>query len=300
MEVIWYVLLIGSTTYLLWPISQVLSFGLAGAALLWVFIDPVRTRKPPLYRYEYVDEVIPGTGGPKESSKSRDRADRASAEADDDAPADDADTLYTGSGFFIDEQGTFVTNYHLIETPDDELSDGVWMRYEGTDYPVSILAADPRRDLAICSTEVRGTVAAAMREDGEVRLGEKCIAAGFPREQDFTITDGMVSKLSGENSRGGVLQISAPVHPGSSGGPLIDRYGVVIGVVYGGIDKGAVYARTNHIPENVNFAVSLQELTDFLDEEDVDYIVSDDAEHLAEEIIARDAMSYTVSIYVTN
>ncbi len=307
LEALWLAVIVGATMYVLWPISQVLSFGLAAAALLWAMIDPVRTRKPPLYRYEYVNEVV----GDGSSARSRRGAEAdTSREIDPDYPddpdnperteLDDDDALFTGSGFFIDEKGTFVTNYHLIESPDEELSDGVWMRYKGSDYPVEILAADPRRDLAICTTEIKGTAPAAMREDPEVRLGEKCIAAGFPREQDFTITDGMVSKLSGENSRAGVLQISAPVHPGSSGGPLIDRYGAVIGVVYGGIDKGAVYARTNHIPENVNFAVALSELTDFLDEEDVDYLVTDDSVHLREEEIAREAVRFTVSIYVTS
>lgn len=60
------------------------------------------------------------------------------------------------------------------------------------------------------------------------------------------------------------IQISTPVQPGNSGGALADASGSVIGVVVGKLNAGAVARATGDIPQNVNFAVSLQALSDFL------------------------------------
>ena len=78
-------------------------------------------------------------------------------------------------------------------------------------------------------------------------------------------TSGLVSALRGLRDRAGELQITAPVQPGNSGGPLLDRSGLVVGVIRSKLDAlGAVQA-TGDIPQNVNFAIALDVLAGFLE-----------------------------------
>jgi serine protease Do len=73
-----------------------------------------------------------------------------------------------------------------------------------------------------------------------------------------------VSALSGFADHQGRFQMSAPVQPGNSGGPLLDRQGNVVGVVVAKLNAAHLAARTGDIPQNVNFAIKGGEALDFL------------------------------------
>ena len=77
-------------------------------------------------------------------------------------------------------------------------------------------------------------------------------------------TSGNVSALRGLRDAAGEIQITAPVQSGNSGGPLMDASGLVVGVVQAKLDALRVVRATGDIPQNVNFAVSLEVLADFL------------------------------------
>jgi hypothetical protein len=91
---------------------------------------------------------------------------------------------------------------------------------------------------------------------------------GFPLAGSLTssgnFTSGLVSGLRGLRDAAGELQITAPVQPGNSGGPLMDASGLVIGVVQAKLDAIRSAIVTGDIPQNVNFAISLEVLADFL------------------------------------
>jgi len=92
---------------------------------------------------------------------------------------------------------------------------------------------------------------------------------GFPFHglltSDFTVTTGIISSLAGLFNDTRFLQISAPVQPGNSGGPLLDTSGNIVGVVAEKLNALRVAKATGDIPENINFAIKTGALRDFLD-----------------------------------
>jgi S1-C subfamily serine protease len=109
-------------------------------------------------------------------------------------------------------------------------------------------------------------------------------------------TTGMVTAMAGMGDDTRLVQISAPVQPGSSGGPLIDKYGNVVGVIVSKLSAFFVAEVTKDIPQNVNFAIKASIATNFLDSNDVTPNVSAKARELAPEAIAELARLFTVRV----
>ncbi|MBX9698522.1 MAG: serine protease, partial [Acetobacteraceae bacterium] len=135
-------------------------------------------------------------------------------------------------------------------------------------FPASVQASDRGRDLALLA--VRGEVGPALRfrQGPQVRRGEPVVTYGFPLagllSAGPTLTTGDVSALSGLRDNQAHYQISAPVQPGNSGGPLLDLAGNVLGVVTSKLNAQRIAQSTGDIPQNVNFAVKGTEALDFL------------------------------------
>jgi S1-C subfamily serine protease len=108
----------------------------------------------------------------------------------------------------------------------------------------------------------------AFRSGPDLRRGEEVVTYGFPLagllSSGPTLTTGEVSALAGLRDNPRQFQISAPVQPGNSGGPLLDRSGNVVGVVVSKLDAQRVARSTGDIPQNVNFAIRGTEAVDFL------------------------------------
>jgi S1-C subfamily serine protease len=92
------------------------------------------------------------------------------------------------------------------------------------------------------------------------------------------------------------VQISAPVQPGNSGGPLIDRNGAIAGVVVSKIDAAKVFEHTGDIPQNINFAIKTSILKAFLDRNGVNYETETRTLDLASKDVAAQARRYTALI----
>lgn len=136
------------------------------------------------------------------------------------------DTLGIGTGFLVSADGMFVTNYHVIEEADRlvvSLLDG------GRFDQVQLVAADPSSDLALMRFTATGLHPLPVGSDTRMEVGDKVYVMGNPLGMSGTFSDGMVS---GKRPLEGVsmLQISAPISPGSSGGPVMNERGEVIGV----------------------------------------------------------------------
>ena len=195
----------------------------------------------------------------------------------------------SGTAFRI-ASGQFVTNHHVINGCN-------WLTVDGK-LGGRLLASDQTRDLALVSVPNDSGPIASIRTT-RIQLNESITAAGFPLEGAFSgiaITNGTISRLSGLRGDTGEVQISAPVQPGNSGGPLLDTAGNVIGVVSSKLNALKVAGASGDIPQNVNFAINGSSLRAFLDAKNVNYKEVGNERELTGVQIAARASAFTVLI----
>lgn len=165
----------------------------------------------------------------------------------------------SGTGFYI-APTMLVTAAHVIEG-----CSAVAM-IDGT--PLDIMAADSSLDIAVLSGAADAGVWLKLSALEVPKLGEAVTALGYPYytslDQGLTVTSGNVSALRGADGSSNRVMITAPVQPGNSGGPLLNKKGAVIGVVVSRIDDLAVLEETGSLPQNMNFAVPSGPLLTFL------------------------------------
>lgn len=143
--------------------------------------------------------------------------------------------LGSGSGFFIDSDGTAVTNFHVIE-------DAYYAKIktvDGSIYDVTaVLGYDEANDLAILKVDGSGFSYLELADSDAVKNGQKIFCVGSPLGLENTISEGLVSSASRTINGGEYIQITAPISAGSSGGAVLDTNCRVIGVSCGGIESG--------------------------------------------------------------
>ena len=140
----------------------------------------------------------------------------------------------SGTGFFIDQKGHIVTNYHVIEGAQELI---VTMLDESR-WEASIVGVDPNNDLAVIKVDIpdERVKTLSMTDSDEVFVGQKVLALGNPFGLQHTLTTGIISALGrtieAQNGRKieGVLQTDAAINPGNSGGPLLNSEGRVVGI----------------------------------------------------------------------
>jgi S1-C subfamily serine protease len=202
-----------------------------------------------------------------------------------------------GTGFVVSASGHIVTNNHVI----DGCSELKGNLTGEAAMVLRVVSADANNDLALLQPTVTATFKDFARiRDRSFHSGDSVVAIGFPYHglltSDFTVTTGIVSSLSGMRNDTRFLQISAPVQPGNSGGPLFDTSGQIVGVVTGKIPGLRIAALTGDIPENINFAIKTGALRDFLDNSVVPYQTAEPKGELKTPEIAGNARAYTMLI----
>ena len=151
-----------------------------------------------------------------------------------------------GSGFFIDDQGTLATNFHVVEGA------AAVKAILDDDSSVDILAVkdyDASLDLALLQADVHDNHWLELAE-ADVRTGETIYALGSSMGLTGSFSSGIVSTASREIEGVNCVQITAPISTGNSGGPLVDEYGLVVGVNAMTLNEG----------QNLNFAINIKEL----------------------------------------
>jgi S1-C subfamily serine protease len=203
----------------------------------------------------------------------------------------------SGTGFVVSANGHIVTNNHVI----DGCSELKGNLTGEAAMVLRVVSSDATNDLALLQAPSTATFKEFARiRDRSIRSGDSVVAIGFPYHgmlsSDFTVTTGIVSSLSGMRNDSRFLQISAPVQPGNSGGPLFDTTGQVVGVVTGKLDNLRIAVATGNIPENINFAIKTGALRDFLDNSVVPYQTAEPKTELKTTDIAGNARPYTMLI----
>lgn len=169
----------------------------------------------------------------------------------------------SGTGFVVAE-GRVLTNSHVVE----QCTRVSARTADGRQLPAQVTARDAALDLALLTVPRDAGPPLAFRETPAVRRGDEVVTYGFPLSgllsSGPTLTRGDVSALAGLRDDQDQLQISAPVQPGNSGGPLLDRAGNVVGVIVSKLNAQRVAERTGDIPQNVNFAIRGERAVAFL------------------------------------
>lgn len=154
-----------------------------------------------------------------------------------------------GTGFIVSPDGHIATNLHVIAgSPNVKVK-----LLDGSEHQVTrVIAADEKRDLAIIDIDATGLPTLRLGNSDEVNAGDRVIAIGNPLGfLDYTVSDGLISSIRPLDQNVTLLQISAPISQGSSGGPLFNPYGEVIGVAVGIVDPKAGGQNLNFgIPSN--------------------------------------------------
>jgi len=155
-----------------------------------------------------------------------------------------------GSGFVVKSNGVLVTNHHVFEGARAlkvHLPDGQELDVVGS------IALEPELDLAVLKIDAAQLATVTLGDSDSVKVGERVIAMGSPLGLENTVSDGLLSAIrkDDENVTGSKLkklfQISAPISPGSSGGPLFNMRGEVVGITVAGMPEG----------QNLNFAIPI-------------------------------------------
>ena len=209
-------------------------------------------------------------------------------------PARDPDEkASTGSGFFVSREGHVLTNAHVI-------SECAEVRIPPAGS-VRVTARDEASDLALLRGPVdRDGAFATFRQGRGIRPGADVVVIGYPLPEVLTsdahVTKGNVSALAGPDNDRRLFQMTAPVQPGNSGGPVLDSAGHVVGVAVSKLDAFKTLLATGDIPQNVNFAVSAGTARAFLDAEGVPYKTERSGGTLAPDAVAANAKAFTVLV----
>jgi S1-C subfamily serine protease len=158
-----------------------------------------------------------------------------------------------GTGFFISSTGFAVTCRHVIQ----EASNYTAMLNDLTEVPLTVISTSQKYDLALIQVMApQQTPCLALRQAETLLPGEQVFAVGASAGLQATVTDGVFTAFRKiPTLPEPVIQFSAPVNPGNSGGPLIDGNGNVVGVV------SVKYFTTKGIPvSGVGFAVPSEQL----------------------------------------
>ena len=160
------------------------------------------------------------------------------------------EVLNLGSGFFIDKKGYLITNYHVLK---GSYAADV-KTYDGKEYPIELVVAEniPSDLIKVWVNIPDSSIHWIPITDTEPSIADRVVVVGSPLGLEQTVSEGIVSAVRELPVVGKVFQLSAPISPGSSGSPVVNMRGKVVGVASFQVAMG----------QNLNFAVSSKGILD--------------------------------------
>jgi S1-C subfamily serine protease len=149
-----------------------------------------------------------------------------------------------GTGVIAAEDGTILTAYHVVRGTKGKDAEDVRVTFaDGTKAKAVVVSSNPKRDVAALKPAKLPEIVVPATLGGAVAVGAPVVAIGNPLGLTYSVSTGVVSGLNrtteeGDRDLGGLIQFDASVNPGSSGGPLLDARGLVIGIVVSIADPG--------------------------------------------------------------
>jgi hypothetical protein len=152
--------------------------------------------------------------------------------------------ISTGSGFIVRPNGVIITNRHVIEDANHAL---VKLTNGDVFNDVSIIDVDTIRDIAVIKIKAVNLVSAVIGNSNNSKIGDNVIVIGNPQGLENTVSNGLISGIRDSEKGFKWHQISAPISPGSSGSPVFNMTGEVIGIATASITQG----------QNLNFSIPI-------------------------------------------
>jgi tetratricopeptide (TPR) repeat protein len=161
----------------------------------------------------------------------------------------DGKNMGQGSGFFISQSGDVITNKHVLAGANRAEAKTA----EGKVYPITLIVAEDKdADLIRVSVRIPAESVRPLSVGSSIpRVGERVVVIGTPFGLERTVSDGIISAVREIPAFGKIYQITAPISPGSSGSPVVNMKGEVIGIVTFQVIEG----------QNLNFAIPGERIT---------------------------------------
>lgn len=185
----------------------------------------------------------------------------------------------SGSGYLVDNTGDILTNFHVVDG-----CSSIDLRQGEVESSAIVVAIDQVNDLAIVRGKIPGLEPVKFRSGKTIRAADGVVVMGYPYAGLLSsapqTTTGSITSLSGIGDDTSIFQISAPVQPGNSGGPLFDLSGNVVGTVVSTLNPMLIAKVTGSIPQNINFAIKEEVVREFLDSNNIKYTLSNSSRTL--------------------
>ncbi len=165
-----------------------------------------------------------------------------------------SDGLSCGTGCIIDKNGTILTSAHILE----DGSDIIVTMSNGEDYKANVIKKiGENKDIALLKISVPYYLKTVkLGDSSKIKVGESVLAIGNPFGFKGTLTQGIISRIDYSKNR---IQTDAAINPGSSGGPLLNKHGEIIGI------NQAIYNPDNDISNiGIGFAIPVNLIKEYL------------------------------------
>lgn len=175
-----------------------------------------------------------------------------------------------GTGFAVSPDGLIITAYHVVK---DAKTIKVYLSKDKS-VSARIRSGDPLNDLAVLKAENPTPDYLSVAPMRSVKTGDRVFTIGFPVSsvlgEEAKYTEGVVSSLSGFKGSASFVQITVPVQPGNSGGPLVNEKAEVVGIITSSVALLPFVEESGALPQNVNWAVKADYLRPLIELPHVD------------------------------
>jgi S1-C subfamily serine protease len=161
----------------------------------------------------------------------------------------------SGTCFFVNGSGLAVTNYHVVEARENiKVFDS-----EGESYDAEVVRKDPANDLISIKALGAQTAHLPFAPFGEIESGQEVFTLGYPLTEllgeEVKFTDGVVSSTRGLGDNQNIFQMTVPIQPGNSGGPVVNYKGQIVGIATSQAGVETFVKLTGAFPQSINWAV---------------------------------------------
>ena len=175
-------------------------------------------------------------------------------------------TIKSGSGFFVSPDGHIMTNNHVVEGSGNTF---IVTNSIGIQSRARLAYKIPKSDVAILKVNTNSQRYIALSDKMSGMTGDKIFVAGYPLSNTLgtkvRVTDGIVSADVGVQDNPTYIQISAPIQPGNSGGPIVSENFTALGIATMSLVSASSNGNGSVTPQNVNFGVKVASVLPYLD-----------------------------------